>query len=152
MNAKTHFLSGVIAGYLAETTWKGALVGGFAALLPDIDEPKSYIGRLVPFLSVPMRAFVSHRTLTHSLLFVLAAGAIFSSIDQAIAIACIAGLVAHIIGDLLTGRVQLFWPFKLWVGLPVPRIVYGLIDRIAFISLLALILWKGIKPFMNIFF
>jgi len=141
MNAKTHFLSGVIAGYLAETTWKGALVGGFAALLPDIDEPKSYIGRLVPFLSVPMRAFVSHRTLTHSLLFVIVAGAVLLFVDGDMALAWMMGLLAHIMGDMLTGRVQLFWPLNVWVGLPVPRIAFGLIDRLTFFALLALVLW-----------
>jgi hypothetical protein len=42
---------------------------------------------------------------------------------------------------MLTGRVQLFWPLNVWVGLSVPRIAFGLIDRLTFFALLALVLW-----------
>lgn len=141
MNAKTHFLSGIVAGYLVEPTWKGALIGGLAALVPDIDEPRSFIGRLVPFLSIPLGSLVSHRTLTHSLLFVFASGAMLMPVDRDITLAWVAGLIAHILGDMLTGRVQLFWPLHVWVGLSIPRIAFNLIDRIAFLALSALILW-----------
>ena len=43
-----------------------------ASLLPDIDLPPSTIGRLFWFLSVPLERRFGHRTLTHSLVAVVA--------------------------------------------------------------------------------
>jgi hypothetical protein len=48
-----------------------ALLG---SLLPDIDTPKSSLGRLLPFLSIPIERRWGHRTLTHSLLLVAGLG------------------------------------------------------------------------------
>ena len=37
------------------------------SLLPDIDTPRSSIGRVLPFLSIPIERRWGHRTVTHSL-------------------------------------------------------------------------------------
>lgn len=145
MNAKTHFLSGVIAGYLVQPSWQGAVVGGLAALLPDIDEPRSFIGRLVPFLSAPLRLFVRHRTLTHSFLFAVATSGILYPFSPIMAFIFVVGLLAHIVGDMITGRVQLFWPLPWWVGIPMPRFVYSVIDRLVFFLLFSVAMLYFIK-------
>jgi len=43
----------------------GIVIG---ALLPDIDEEHSYIGRRLFFIAEPLNALIGHRTLTHNLL------------------------------------------------------------------------------------
>ena len=48
----------------------GATILG--SLLPDIDSPRSSLGRLVPFISVPIERKWGHRTVTHCLLALLA--------------------------------------------------------------------------------
>lgn len=47
------------------------LVGTFFSILPDIDNPRSFIGRLFFFISGPLDRKFGHRTLTHSFLFML---------------------------------------------------------------------------------
>jgi inner membrane protein len=41
---------------------------GIGSLLPDIDHPKSTIGRLLLPISIPINKKIGHRTLTHSLI------------------------------------------------------------------------------------
>ena len=43
----------------------GAIIG---SVLPDVDSSKSYIGRVLPFASIPIERQWGHRTITHSLL------------------------------------------------------------------------------------
>ncbi|MDD5457569.1 MAG: metal-dependent hydrolase [Candidatus Margulisbacteria bacterium] len=50
------------------------------AVLPDIDHPKSLIGKLFPFISNPLERRFGHRTFTHSLLGALFFTLIFSLI------------------------------------------------------------------------
>ncbi|QDD68188.1 metal-dependent hydrolase [Caminibacter pacificus] len=46
----------------------GVILG---ALLPDIDEPGSYIGRKIPIISFLISFFVKHRGFTHTIFFAL---------------------------------------------------------------------------------
>lgn len=50
----------------------------FGALLPDIDSPRSSLGRLVPFISVPIERKWGHRTVTHCLLAVAVLAVVLS--------------------------------------------------------------------------
>ncbi len=47
----------------------GAIIG---SLLPDVDSPRSYIGRMMLFASIPIERRWGHRTITHSLLCMFA--------------------------------------------------------------------------------
>ena len=143
MEGKTHFLTGAVAGYFVTHDWRGALVGGIAGLLPDIDEPRSMMGRPFFFLSAPLNAIVGHRTLTHSLLAVLAIWLVLLPFSREMALAAVSGMVAHIIGDMVTGKVQVLWPVPMSIGVSVPRIGYLLIDRVVRYGLLLYILWFG---------
>lgn len=95
-----------------------AMIGG---VLPDIDHPKSTVGRKVPFLSHPISAVFGHRGITHSLimtiaiLFVLYIATQFPDYQQykpLVAPLCI-GYLSHILGDMMTpSGVPLLWPHK----------------------------------------
>jgi len=89
-----------------------AFIGTFiGAILPDIDEPNSYIGRKFIFFSEVLKlSGMRHRTYTHSLLFpfLIALFGIFHPIFYFIAF----GAFMHIIEDFLTNSgVPLFYPF-----------------------------------------
>lgn len=140
MEWKTHGLSGVLAGYLVTNDWKGALVGGVASLISDLDEPKSKFGKMLLPVSIPLNQIFGHRTFTHSLLFAFLMSAIFMPFtDYWVWLSILVGILAHIVGDMLTGKVKLFYPFKASVGIGIPFSMFRLIDRIARILLLIIL-------------
>jgi inner membrane protein len=86
-------------------------VGTFiGAILPDIDEPNSYIGKRLKFVSKILKFFkLKHRTYTHSLFFPLLIF-LLGKIHPVFYFISF-GVFMHIIGDFLTnGGVPLFYP------------------------------------------
>jgi inner membrane protein len=86
----------------------GTFIG---AILPDIDEPNSYIGRKLKVISKVLRLFkIKHRTYTHSLFFPLLI--LFLGKIHPIFYFIAFGVFMHIIEDFLTnGGVPIFYPF-----------------------------------------
>lgn len=123
MGWESHFVTGALAGYVVTNSFVGALVGGVAGLVPDIDEPNAKLGRYVPFFSRWLKHTFGHRTLTHSLLFFAAIGMAlyYFDVDEHYTYAVLAGLMAHSACDMITGRVQLFYPLPMKVGIRVKR-------------------------------
>jgi inner membrane protein len=120
MMAATHVLAGTAA-------WSGVawLDGGLArpeslaaaalgSLLPDLDHPKSWIGRRVGMVSLMIAAVFGHRGITHSLLAVV--GCLFGMLilgKGAIAPAVLVGYLSHLACDSLTkSGVPLLWPWR----------------------------------------
>jgi inner membrane protein len=102
---------------LVISTSMGTFIG---AILPDIDEPHSYIGNKFSFLSKFFKLLgLKHRTFTHALIFpsLVTLLGIIHPIFFFIAY----GIVMHILGDFLTkSGVPLFYPaFKKKFGLKV---------------------------------
>ncbi|MBK1733740.1 hypothetical protein CKO15_00265 [Halorhodospira abdelmalekii] len=125
MTFVTHVLFGVtcyipisaLLGY--PPTLSGAALAAFGALLPDIDEPRSWIGRRFLFLSQPLRTFFGHRGITHSLAFCILIGALLGllshsyALPEGLALAILIGYASHLIADAVTpGGIPLMWPFK----------------------------------------
>jgi len=75
MLAPTHSIFGVfltliilaVFGVQWSLHWSIMLIAIFGAIVPDIDHPRSIIGRLFSFISVPLERRYGHRTITHSL-------------------------------------------------------------------------------------
>ncbi len=69
MIAPTHIAFSVslalLFGYSSPET---LLLLSFGSAFPDVDHPKSFIGRLLPFLSVPLNRRFGHRGFIHSLI------------------------------------------------------------------------------------
>ena len=77
-------------------------LGLLFSVLPDIDYPKSWLGRLFPF-SAKLNSRVGHRTVTHS--------ALFLGLSYIVGPAAFLGALSHVLLDLLTpSGVQLAWP------------------------------------------
>lgn len=125
MTAKGHVLlaTPIIAGTMLVTGLKNDsailfLAAGFlGSLLPDIDEPNSFIGQRTLFFSHFLSLFVKHRGITHFAIFpmlLMLFSAIFSSGLVQIALFGVSvGWLAHLVGDLLTkgGIRGFFYPF-----------------------------------------
>ena len=88
-----------------------AIIG---SLLPDVDSPRSSIGRVMPFASIPIERRWGHRTITHSLLCMLALSVVTLPLlvwQSACYAAIILGYMSHLIADSATkSGVPLFYP------------------------------------------
>ncbi|WP_067729908.1 metal-dependent hydrolase [Oceanobacillus damuensis] len=150
MEWTTHMLSGTVAGYMITGgDLRGAFIGGLAGVIPDMDEHKSKFGRLLYPISYPLNKLVGHRSLTHSLLFVFMVGMIFWPFsDFWFCASLMAGIIAHIVGDMLTGKVKLFYPAQKVVGFSVSPLMFTLIDRTAAVLLIGYICRELLKTFV----
>lgn len=106
-----------------EPTAGGMLAVILGSLLPDIDHPKSWLGRRLWFISAPLSLLIGHRGLTHSLL--AAAALTFMLIvygeiaGYLVASLCI-GYLTHMAGDFVTkGGIPVFWPVKQRFSMPI---------------------------------
>ena len=131
MMAGSHVALGVAAWFAAaplmdlpamDPICLGLAVAG--SLLPDIDHPKSWVGRRIHPLSDFIAAIVSHRGATHS---ALAAAACWwflfhDNVPRVTVAPILVGYLSHLAGDLLTPRgLRLAWPFKGTWSLPLCR-------------------------------
>ncbi|WP_051318264.1 metal-dependent hydrolase [Cohnella thermotolerans] len=124
MNGASHLIGGVTAGVLLGHHHPAELaIIAVASLLPDIDRPNSLLGRFIPVLPALLERSPGKRTLTHSLcLGGLLGWAVYASAGPPYAATFAVGFLSHIVLDLFTGRVALFWPlparFGLSLGVP----------------------------------
>ena len=98
----------------------GATIIG--SLLPDIDSPRSSVGRLLPFLSIPIERRWGHRTVTHCLLATGLLGVILLPIcfwQTTVYAALLLGYLSHLLADCATkSGVPLFHPHPTICVLP----------------------------------
>lgn len=128
MMASGHIVVGLVT-YQAVVTFfgypptiPGYVLAVIGSLLPDIDHPKSRVGRLCPPLTHAISSIFGHRGITHSLfalvgvtLLAFAAGDILFG---AVGALCI-GYLSHLAADFLThAGIPLLWPA---INHPFPR-------------------------------
>ena len=138
--------------------YSGGIIG---ALLPDIDEKQSYIGRKLKIISSIISSIFGHRTFTHYLIFpVLIFLCGFYFLEGALktfVTGLAVGVLLHDLGDMLTkgGIVGFFWPIlaKTRIALmPKPLRFYtgSLQEHILIISLLVGNIVMGYIYFTNL--
>lgn len=147
MRGKTHIAAGAAIGLfisssltlsvsdtLAVTTCTAA-----CALLPDIDNATSKLGRLFAPASILIQLFFGHRTLFHAPLLYLVLSFVIAQAypsQQLLILSCAAGITSHLILDMLNpAGIPLFWPIRRRIHLA-PFHSGGLVDR-----LLGTVLW-----------
>lgn len=113
-SGKVHFAAGVVASAVVLTHYNQdprlMLLGGVAALLPDIDHPRAMLGKYNP-----MSFLFKHRGFTHSYvaMLLLVLGAWLYTKNPGIALTIGIGYVSHIWLDYLTpAGVPLWWPSR----------------------------------------
>ncbi|GGC35860.1 hypothetical protein GCM10011504_12760 [Siccirubricoccus deserti] len=98
-----------------------AVLGG---LLPDIDHPKSWVGRRLRPVSTIIAAVFGHRGVTHSLLALVGCGMLVqhAALPQHLTAPLMVGYLSHLAADLLTpGGLRLAWPLRGTWALPLCR-------------------------------
>lgn len=91
------------------------VTGTLTSLLPDIDHPKSFVGRRFPILSKIIYKTVGHRTLTHSILFLLVVSSMVFPIHKSVGAGLFVGIGSHILLDTLkpfSKGCAIFYPFS----------------------------------------
>ncbi len=99
-------------------------LAALGSLLPDIDHPKSWVGRHARPVSTAIAATLSHRGLTHSLIAVAGIIALLthSATRGGGTSALAVGYLSHLGADMLTPKgLRLAWPFPGTWGLPLCR-------------------------------
>ena len=113
------------------------------SLLPDLDTPKSLLGRFFWFIASPLEKAVGHRGLTHSLLglpfYALLSLALWF-LNPVWAYALCGGALSHLAIDTLTKKgIKLLWPapyhFVLFPNENWRMEVGGIVERLLFIGL-----------------
>lgn len=111
----THVIAAISVASAFGADCKNSFIAGVFSVLPDIDTPKSFVGRRLRIIS----QLLTHRGFTHSLvaLFIIYIS-IFYLFNPQTALYASLGWASHIILDVFnpTG-VQLFWPFKRFISL-----------------------------------
>lgn len=132
---KTHLFGGFITGALLTGSLACGAVAAAAALLPDIDDPKSFTGSIVVPVSFAAKITVGHRRFFHSLLAAAVfAGAAFLTQRYIhwppwVALAVLVGYVSHLALDTLNlAGVPWLWPLGLRFRIPVVQ-PGGLLER-----------------------
>lgn len=93
----------------------GISAAAVGSLLPDIDTPHSLLGRVVPSVSRLIERVFSHRTITHSFLFVLLFVALAFLIPSHFTTVLAIAVFLHIVVDSFSRMGVLWWyPFEKW--------------------------------------
>jgi inner membrane protein len=131
MMAGSHVVLGVAAwmiaaphlGFSPYAPVSVAVAAG-AALIPDVDHPKSWIGRRMRPLSSELAKLLGHRGATHSLLAIFGCVWLLAShgMPRGILAPMSVGYLSHLAADMLTpGGLRLAWPLRGTWSLPLCR-------------------------------
>jgi inner membrane protein len=99
-------------------------VAAGGALLPDVDHPKSWVGRRLRPLSLLLGRLLGHRGVTHSLIAVVGCMALLANrgVPRVVVAPLTVGYLSHLAADLLTpGGLRLAWPLPGTWALPLCR-------------------------------
>jgi inner membrane protein len=105
------------------------LIGAFFSMLPDIDNPKSFIGRLFFFCSSPIDRKFGHRTITHSFFALFLVGAVFYLcgfifsrsliVPVSLTVTVFISYFSHLFYDAMTKQgILAYYPSRLWGVFP----------------------------------
>ncbi|GAE36991.1 metal-dependent hydrolase [Halalkalibacter akibai] len=127
MQGTTHIIGGVAAAIVLHSHFQqpvsepiiyySAAIAG--AILPDICHPKSMIGRRLPILSTAFSKIFGHRSLSHSLLFMVALYLLTAQTSFSFQTGLLIGVGSHLLLDMMTAQgIKLLYPLKLKVRTP----------------------------------
>ncbi len=118
MTYKTHFLGGICAVAMVNTVVPmdnvllTAAVGGFAALVPDMDKAESKIGNKLGALSEMIESTFGHRGFIHTPILYVVLFLLMGSLPSFISIGFLVGALSHLVLDTFN-RTGIMWLFPL---------------------------------------
>jgi inner membrane protein len=136
MMARSHVIVGLATWIVAapilhvasfDPLYLGLVVAG--SLLPDIDHPKSWVGRRTRPISTAIASVFSHRGITHSAIAVIALVALLrhAGYRGGGVSALVIGYLSHLAADMLTPQgLRLAWPLQGTWGFPLCRTDSGM--------------------------
>ncbi|WP_414047616.1 metal-dependent hydrolase [Macrococcus equi] len=139
MTGKTHIALGILIGttYAMRvahdiSTFAGILgTSALFSIIPDICHAGSKIGKKIWPLSTIIALIFGHRTLTHSIFFILITGIalILLDVQTIYIISAVLGIISHLVLDMLTPRgVTLFFPISTKIVFPFTFKTGGILD------------------------
>jgi inner membrane protein len=147
MTGKTHITGGIAASlaFAQITNWDPVLMMGagvIGSIIPDICHGGSKIGRSMPVLSKVINRLFGHRSITHSLLFLMATAFLLRlmNVNDAITVGILVGMASHCILDMMTKNgIKLLFPLNFTFRFPVTVRTGGTAEYgfLAFLSLLS---------------
>ncbi|CAK2324910.1 inner membrane protein [Vibrio crassostreae] len=155
MKAINHQITTASAYYICMNTmqdtfyWMSFAGMGFAmlgALLPDIDTRHSRVGRIVPFLSIPIEGILGHRGALHSLLAAFGLWFLCATYEFPWAYSLTFGYIAHLVGDACTkSGVNFFWPISTRYRVPLTPASNGFFEAVTTLGLLCVAVYTGVQ-------
>ncbi len=122
MMGHTHGLIGAALGigigaafhFKPEASLALAALGGFMALVPDIDHPRAPLRRKLGVVGHVALGGLKHRGVTHTLLALVAiAAAAFYLLPLPYALGAAGGYLSHLLADMVTvSGLPVFWPYN----------------------------------------
>jgi inner membrane protein len=115
------------------------------SLLPDIDHPKSWVGRRLRPVSTLLASVLGHRGVTHSAVAIVALVAWFVHIGYRRAWICglVIGYLSHLMADMLTHRgLRLAWPLRGTWCLPIYKTGSPVENIVVVLILVAVVTWE----------
>ncbi|MBI2107449.1 metal-dependent hydrolase [Candidatus Woesearchaeota archaeon] len=118
MLARTHLAFALLIGLLTFSYFNlnpilFIIIMSLTSFLPDIDHPKSKIGRKIKILSYPINFVFGHRGFFHSIFVAFGLSFAIWYFFGNYYIPFFIGFVSHLIGDALTVQgVNFIYPFK----------------------------------------
>jgi inner membrane protein len=131
MMARSHVVVGLAAWIAAapllhlpalDPVYLGLAVAG--SLLPDVDHPKSWVGRRTRPVSTALAAALGHRGVTHSAIAVVGLTLLLlhAGYRRGVVSSVAVGYLSHLAADMLTPQgLRLAWPLRGTWGLPLFR-------------------------------
>lgn len=108
----------------------GLVIG---ALIPDIDHPKSTLGRWMPLLSKLISIGFGHRGFSHSFLFLGLIFLLLPWVPNMMFWGGVIGIVTHLIGDMMTHKgIRILYPYQRFFRLPVTFKTGGMVEHLLF--------------------
>lgn len=149
MNGATHLIGGVTAAVALGCSSPSQLaVVAISSLISDIDRQNSLLGRFTPIVPSAIENIFGKRTLTHSLLFGGVIAYLLHLFKIAYFVPYLIGYLSHIVLDLFTGKIALFWPLPIRFGIPLFGIPPIFIESIALAGWGAWMVLGGYKKFI----
>ncbi|PMH43256.1 hypothetical protein BCU68_04510 [Vibrio sp. 10N.286.49.B3] len=132
--------------YFESWTWMdiptGLLIAMVGTLLPDLDCRTSTLGRIFPFISVPIQKMFGHRGAVHSLFAAAGVFYLASQFNFNFACSLTFGFVMHLIGDACTkSGVNFLWPITIKFRVPLTPASNSFLENCTTWTLCAFTVW-----------